>query len=317
MWEKKFIAIIYLLFTHNSLVGTTNQTVDLLIYSMNRPLQVYALLESIERYVSGYGEIHVLYRTTSPEYYYAYNEVTKRFPKVLFTQQGQDPAGDFKPLMLKCAFQSPSAYISFIVDDTIVKDYVNLSHCVQELEAVDNSYAFFLRLGLNTIECYPLKMKTPPPCKLLHDDIYYWQFKEGGFKDGYGQLGDWNWAASNDFSVYRKKEVQPILEKLEFVNTGYEGPWWDTFRSNPVNLEKIGLCFSKSKIVNLCVNLVQWDGPFWGQFSNEWLNNKLQSHTPEILLQKFNAGFKIDISKLYLIDNHAAHIEYELNFINR
>jgi len=306
---------LYICFFYVLRIFAQSNGVDLLIYSMNRPMQLYALLESIEFYVSGYNEIHVLYRVTDKNYQAAYDVVKNRFQHVLFTMQGDHPELDFKPLMLQCAFQSSARYISFIVDDIIVTNYVDLNVCADALNRQTNAYAFFLRLGLNITESYTRKIKFLPPGKLLENNIYYWKFSEGGFNRGYGNLGDWNWATTNDFAIYRKADLKPVLEKLVFVNTGYEGLWWNKFRKDSANLDKIGLCFENSKVVNICVNLVQWDGPNWNQFSKQWREKKLSQYTPEKLLQKFNEGFRIDIHELRGIRNSAPHMEYDFKFI--
>ncbi len=294
--------------------------VDIVIYSMNRPMQVYALLESIYENVLNTGNIYILYRTSDNSFEQGYQEVKKTFPKVYFVKQDHGLNGsDFKPLNLQCAFESPHDYVSFVVDDCIVKEPVDLADCIAALKKVDNSFAFFLRLGRNITECYSLKINTPPPCNKYSNNIYIWQFKTG-MKDTSGwdalTLGDWNFATTVDFCIFRKSEIRQFFETHDYLNLSYEGQWWEEFKNNPQNMEKYGICFEKSKIVNVCVNIANDLSANLNQFSQDWQKKMLQFSTTN-LLKKFIEGFKIDIKDIYKINNSAPHVEYEYRFIQR
>ncbi len=294
--------------------------VDLVIYSMNRPMQVYALLESIKSNIQGAGQIYVLFRASDETFAFGYQEVRKYFPEVFFVQQDHALDGnDFKELHFKCAFESPHDYVSFIVDDCIVKEPVNLCECTKALETIQNSFGFFLRLGRDIAECYQSKTKTPPPCVYSEDKFYVWQFKTA-MKDvpGWGALtlGDWNFATSNDFSIYRKRDIRPFFEHCDYKNTSYESAWWYDFRSKQENMEKLGICFKTSKIVNVCVNIANDTMANWGQFSIHW-QKKLQEYSVNSLLKKFMDGYKIDIQDISRVKHAAPHVEYEYKFIER
>ena len=60
---KHLILVISLLYTL-AIVGNA----DLVIFSYNRPLQLYALLESITNYVTGLDKIMVIYRSSDARY---------------------------------------------------------------------------------------------------------------------------------------------------------------------------------------------------------------------------------------------------------
>ena len=63
------------------LVGSLHakNNTDLLIFSFDCPLQLYALLESLEKYVIGIDEISLLYRVSSAEFSQAYEHCLKCF----------------------------------------------------------------------------------------------------------------------------------------------------------------------------------------------------------------------------------------------
>src|SRR3990167_3919378 len=212
-----------------------NCNVDFVIYSYDRPMQLYALLESMKKnIIGGLGEVHIIYRSSNNRYSTAYDNVIKSFNDFKFHKQGKRPQADFKPLVIKSAFESPNEYVSFVVDDIILKDKCNLNTCIKYLNCT-NAYCFLLRLGKNINRCYTMKIDTPMPSsfKNIGEDIFIWTFKDG--------LGDWNFPSNNDMTIYKKSDIRKSLEEIEqiyFTNTFYE-PYWCTKTDR--NLQ--GLCF--------------------------------------------------------------------------
>ena len=69
---------------------------------------------------------------------------------------------------------------------------------------------------------------------------------------------------------------------------------------------RTGLCFVKSKAVNLPFNLV-----------NISENRNMDLFSVETLLQKFNDEYLLDISSIDKIENRSVHMEIEPKFIKR
>lgn len=272
---------------------TNDLDVDFVIYTFDRPMQVYALLESAEKYLQGLGEAFVICRASSKKLYEAYKKVESRFHWAKFLYQGNKPHQDFKPLMIKAAFQSPNKYLMFGVDDIIIKDFIDLHFCTQKLEET-GAYGFYLRLGKNINRCYSEKKITPvPPHTKICDDVYAWTFKDGA--------GDWRYPNSNDMTVYRKNDIKGDLESLKITSTAYEGPW-----ASKAIFNKKGLFFTESKIVNIPLNIV----------NEEYRKNRhMHSFDALELLEMFNNGLKIDISRFYQIKNQSPHEEIDITFI--
>jgi len=270
---------------------------DLVVFSYNRPMQLYALLESIEKYIAGLQEIHVIYRSEE-EYKRSYEIVKNRFAKITYHQQGINPAKDFKRLVLQSTFESPSEYILFAVDDIIVKDYVDLSSNIKILEQT-KAYGFFLRLGLHLTKCYMRrKEQRVPIISHVEDDIYLWTLRDGEY--------DWGYPNTVDMTLYKKKQIEQDLRDMNYkAPNSLESQW--SYRAHKVaNLT--GLCHKETKIVNLPLNLVQ----------NECYKNRhMNIFTTKQLLDKFARGLKIDIALLFKIKNNAAHINYEPKFVLR
>ena len=71
-----------------------NKNADLVVFSFDRPLQLYAFLESAEKFVKGLGQISVIYRCSGDQFQQGYDKVQKCFKQVKFLAQGKDPAKD-------------------------------------------------------------------------------------------------------------------------------------------------------------------------------------------------------------------------------
>ncbi len=290
------ILIIPVFYSHTSSHGT--QKADLVIFSFNRPLQLYALLESIEKYCRGIGETHVIYRASDDTFDRGYSLVKQDFNTIKYHKQGENPQQDFKPLTLHAAFESPSAYVIFAVDDIVVKEKVNVTECICALEKC-NAYGFYLRNGTNLTNCYPYggAAQPLPPLQQEEQAIFSWRFNEGTL--------DWMYPHTVDMAVYRKKDIETDLRIYSYYSPNKLEDIWN-LHARAIITRK-GLCYQTSKIVNMPLNRVQ----------NDYRNRAMQEWTAHGLLQEFLAGKKMDIAPLYCVHNTAGHMEYSPTFINR
>lgn len=270
---------------------------DMVIFSYDRPLQLYALLESIEKYISGLGHIVVIYRNSNEQFGRAYQQVFNRFASVQFLNQSPDAQADFKTLTIHATFATPSPYIIYAVDDIIVKDFVDMSECIRLLEK-NNAYGFYLRLGKNLTECYAMgdRSQRVPECRKVKHNVYEWRFCGGQY--------DWNYPNTVDMTLYRKKDIESYVRHLNYTTPNtFEGEW--AGRGAQVT-NRTGLFYRASKVVNVPLNCV-------GEFGNKHMNFM----QPAEMLNLFEQGKKIDIKPLYKIHNKGAHTAYVPTFINR
>lgn len=270
---------------------------DLLIFSYNRPLQLYALLESIENHMKGINQLFILYRA-DPSFQAAYEIVKSRFPNVTWSLQIYPPE-DFEALCKRTIFSSgDSPYILFAVDDMIVKEPINLAECIYALEKT-KAHGFYLGHSLILDTCYmskcyqgiPLSLSLQFNCK---DPFFAWQFSAGSH--------DWAYPNSVDMVLYRKKDIKKDFKKISFHNPfSLEHHW--ALRAKK---EQIGLFYPSSKSLNLPLNLVI---PSSNAYS--------KSYSAQELLEKFESGMKMDISKIFSLKNHSRHIDVEVSFLPR
>ena len=269
---------------------------DLIIFSYNRPLQLYALLESTENYITHLGSIQIIYRAGDKDFAVAYQKVALRFPSAQFYLQSETPYQDFRPMTIQALNRGSTNYVLFAVDDNIVKDFVNLDTCILALEKT-GAYGFYLRLGKNLSYCYPCEKNQPiPPLQPINPDIFSWQFNHASM--------DWGYPHTVDMTIYRKSDVLRILQAIPFTypNT-LECAW--SGQAHKI-ITRTGLCYNKSQIVNIPANRIQ-----------QGFHSKSMDIDPRYLLQIFNKRKKIDIKPLHKIDNKSAHMTYNFGYIDQ
>jgi hypothetical protein len=264
--------------------------VDLIIFSYDRPLQLYAFLESTEKYVTGLGKTIVIYRSSNQDFHDAYDKVQATCAWAEFWEQGLNPQVDFKLLTMKALNTTSSSYVVFAVDDIVVKDFVDLAECAKILEST-GAYGFYLRLGTHLTECYSCSAKQSLPyLERIGNDVLTWTLGRAPY--------DWGYPNTVDMTVYRKADVVKDLNSFHFANPNTLEGNWSVFSGRVA--QRKGLCFTETKIVNLPLNRVQ----------NLYQNRNMQSFTPQELLVSFNQGLKMDIQPLFKIKNLGAHMEY-------
>lgn len=270
--------------------------VDVIVFSYNRPMQLYAFIESFNKYVRGDYAIHVLYLVDNEQFNYGYSLVSEAFKRVNFVRQKNNAFYfDFKAQLLRIFFNGHHDYTIFAVDDIMVTDYIDLSRCIAVLEQT-NSYAFLLRLGLNIHKSFPDILQNVPSDVRIDDDILQWQFDNGSV--------DWRYPNNLDLTLYRKKDIEYPLVHLAYANPNQlEGQWQSNFN----DLSKLGLCFEHSKMVNIPLNQVQ----------KVCQVPHMNAYTPEQLLAYFLEGKKIDIEPLFKIHNESPHMAYYPLFVSR
>lgn len=273
---------------------------DLLIFSYDRPMQLYALLESIDRYVVGLNSISVIYRASTNDFFNAYETLRNELKSIRFIKQSISPELDFKPLVLHAIFEkgsSSSPYIIFSSDDIVVKDYIDVSNCIDTLKQ-SGAYCFALRLGKRVKYHYPedTTIEIPNLVK-ISDEAYAWQIN--------AKKGDWTHVNCVDMNLYRKVDLHRPLYTIDYKDPfELEKNWAEN--TKPFLREKrqrVGICYSDSKVVNIPLN---------GTFARN-----MNLYTNKELLKLFEKGLKIDINTVFQTSNISYHLEHRPDFVSR
>lgn len=271
---------------------------DLVVFTYNRPMQLYAFLESLYLRVKGFRNVMCIARI-DPEFREGFEIVKKAFPEVKIYEQSKEPRKDFKPTTMELVFGETGKganFILFAVDDIVITDDIDLKKDMQVVVEKGAS-GFYYRLGDHVNYCFTLHKEQGIPKLLdLGEDTYAWRFSYGN--------GDWNYPHSVDLVLYRKQDIQDDLEKTKFTfPNDFEGNWAKLAR-----LDKIGLCHKRAKMVNIPMNVVS-------QFQN--FDASANTISAEELNEYFMHGLKINIETFHLINNLSAHADIMPEFIVR
>ncbi|MGE0197514.1 MAG: glycosyltransferase family 2 protein [Simkaniaceae bacterium] len=269
-----------------------DEHVDIVVFSYNRPLQLYAFLESANTYIKNLHRLYVIYRAENESYDEGYEQVKKDFPQVTYIKQSfEAPYEDFSPLVQKAVFDrqvSTARYVAFALDDNIVRDTIDMKEAVQLMKQT-GAYGFYFRLGNH--------LDSPPQHTIpLQEGIFAWQFSTG--------KGAWACPNSVNMTLFRKEEIYPYFLCMKFHNPNILQALWNEH----ADLSQIGLYYERSKVVNLPLNIVS---------ANEWINEKKTNISTKDLLTAFQQGLKMDIVPLKGLENSEIEINYEPQFIKR
>lgn len=262
-----------------------NASVDIVIFSLDRCMQLHACLESIQKYVSGVNNIYVIYVSSNEKYDQGYKNLKQIFSSVFFIRQPLPLEETFKSTLLKYLFdenENHSKYVVFGVDSSLLKDHVDINLVVKMMEST-KAYAFFLSLG--NIE----QQKKLPPIFKMANETYVWQLYHGE--------GVWNWPHNLDMTVYRKKDIKNLLFEIEYSNPNDLRKYWG-LKETP-NVNDMAICFKNSKVLHL------------SGYQNQIFLSPSEFH------EKYLEGYKINIEALNQINNDFYHIDHEVEFIKR
>ena len=259
--------------------------IDICIFSRNRPLQLHGLLCSIKDKVSYSGEITILYRYDD-DYLSALMEIKEQFPECKFIEDD-----NFKDQVCKF-LDHGSELCFFLVDDIIFRKAIDLRLCENILAHNPNILTFSLRLGLHLNYCYPMQQSQKIPNGQVQQELFIWDWTSADH--------DWGYPLSVDGHVFRKKQFLEWCRHLDFSNpNSYES-----------ELQSIKHTFL---IPDLCITGVEaflFNNPL--NRVQDVYQNRSENVTTESLLEKWDAGLEIDISKLESIINTGAHYVTDL-----
>lgn len=283
------------------LVPIQAEQADFIIFSFDRPLQLYALLESTACFVTGLQDIQVIYRSSDDQFEQGYQIVKQQFPYVQYHKQSDNPRADFKPLTLRALERCSTDYILFGVDDIVVKDYVDVADAIAAMQE-HKAYGCYLRLSpaINYLYTWRRPQEVPNLKKVKQG--YLWQFSQAS------AIADWGYPHTVDMTIYRKSDISSDLRSINAYNPNSLESQWSS-RVDKAR-KKYGFCYETSKIVNLPLNLVQTSHK-----GNQHMSN--QELTPRSLLKTFLEGKKMDIWPLFQIQNRSCHMEYNPTFVHR
>ncbi|HIL94967.1 MAG TPA: hypothetical protein EYG51_03515 [Pseudomonadales bacterium] len=265
---------------------------DLIIFSRNRSLQLYALLESIGKYFDpDAARLTILHRYDG-DHCTALKEVKAKFSSHEFVDElnFRDHVQGF--------LARPGQLIAFLTDDIIFKETVDVNQLSQLMFANPSVLAFSLRLGLHISKCYALGREQQLPAGNVHPpNIFIWDWRTAQM--------DWEYAFSVDGHVFRKAQLSAWANRLEYHHPNSFEEQLQACREIP-GVPSIMACHVISRLVNLPINRVQ-----------STHHNRCGNVTSDFLLQQWNEGLCLDIKNYHQVLNRGVHEELELIFKER
>ncbi len=272
----------------------TNLTLGL-IFSKDRAMQLDATLRSFYMHCSDAHllDLKVIYKTSNTVHEKQYEDLKKHYVNVLFIKEE-----GFKEQVLSVIRKY--TYVLFLVDDNIFLRNFSISDLTNNLNENKNAIGFSLRLGANTVYCYAFhSSQTPPKFTNLTSDIlkYDWTSAER----------DFGYPLEVSSSLYRVKEIYPLLVQLHFRNPNtLEGQLAEN-KHIYVKTRPILLCGKLSLTFCAPLNIVQ-----------DVCDNRAGSdncYTSNTLANKFGEGYRINIENYTNFTPNACHQEVPLDFI--
>ncbi len=268
---------------------------ECIIFSRDRSLQLHALVSSYFEKVANPAPIHLLYTTTSAKHKKSYEELVEMFSGKLASVTEQT---SFRENVLEILESVKSSRMIFLTDDDVFIENVDM----RDYAKYDTNCFFpSLRLGLNLKRCYTYQKDQPVPPRaegiIDEPDKFCWKMKQGRH--------DWAIPFSVDGNLFSTKEITMLSKNIQFSSP-------NTFEAHLLPFTKVfnyryGVCYTKSRLVNIPCNMVQSDT----------VGNVHGTIHQDMLLEKWNQGLQIDRDAFAGVVNQSAHQELKLAFKKR
>ncbi len=262
-----------------------------IVFSKDRALQLHGLLASMQEQVSPPPTTHVLYDCSSTAHAAAYHELAELFPRIRFLRQRNRTS--FRDDLLRLLDELSEERLFFLVDDLLFTEPVDL----RPLAALDSDrFVPSLRLGCNLTRCYTLQADQPlPPAAKpdpdLDDAFFCWRWSKG--------VHDWGYPLSVDGHIFDRREITILTHHARFTAPNSFEDGLQLFR--PLFQGRLGVCYRKSRLLNIPCNKVQVEN-----------DNLAGDIHPDHLLERWQAGFRVDYRRYYGFANISAHQEVPL-----
>ena len=190
-----------------------NAAADFIIISDKNPDRLEITIKSIKDYAKGLRKIYIIPKNSNQ---------------------------NFKRLLEQTIRSSKSNYIFLTEDNMAIKNFVDISRCIQLLEQT-YAYGFYLALGKDvTKNCLLCRNQRIPNSCEVDENIHAWQFKSG----------EYHWREPNNLAMtlYRKQDILNTIQPINYNSIEQLTKHWNSTKFNTKN---VGLFFEKSKATTI------------------------------------------------------------------
>lgn len=248
-----------------------------IIFSKDRPMQLLAYLESYKKYFNGKANnlVYVIYKYSTSDFESAYKALKDHLKALdLNVEFIEDSQGFYQQLLSIVGGIDDEDIVLYGTDDVVFTDYFSLDS-VQTSFLNDQILGFSLRLGEN-IRDKPKRVGKP----FCEPFMFTWDWTTSA----------WHWGYPHELmaTFYRAGDVKKVLAKIPNcrIPNDLEGAGdrvcREIFKNRPLfksYLTSVAVAFDINRVQNLVPNAI----------------HGTEDHTPENLLELFNAGFKMSM----------------------
>lgn len=272
---------------------------DALVFSRNRPMQLDACLRSLAANAPQLDQTFVVYKATTDFYENGYRVLDDEHPDVhLIREEGFH--GTVRETLAGCG-----PHVLTLCDDAIT--YRPLP--ADPADGLDDDVlCVSLRLGRNTVYCYPRDLEHGLPRFSPRGPFLVWgwhESPEGDLFDWQGKEGDFGYPYSIDGTVHRRDSLLAWTEGDAGNPNQMEGRVVHAIGQR-TDLPPRMACFPLSVQVGLPLNVV-----------NTTHNNRVgmtHPQDPELLNRRYLRGERINWAAIDFGGVRGAHQELELVF---
>jgi hypothetical protein len=275
--------------------------VDILIFSKNRPLQTFALLQSLYSLGRNFSDVYVIYNLTGAGHIQAYQRLFDCFPSTHWIPQQK---GEFKDKVMKTLRSSNASHFVPIVDEMVFTNEVDFAHAASVLNKHGPTGTFQLRLGEN-IPTTGLMRREGKICGRCcqeygnHVNSYTLKGMTTSVRMDHANVrtNDLWYVTNVDAAMVPRTMLLQQWSSYAFNHPGDLEAHWYGFH-NAFDKGCNNFFYDKSVVVN--------NG--FGDTVREDENPETTANTTASLLNQFLSGKIIDISYFYNMNNTDVHI---------
>lgn len=265
-----------------------------IVFSKDRAMQLHALLSSYRARLQDPQPLTVLFSASTPEHLAAYKAVAVDFESRTTIFVEQTNGSSFRVQFLALLRAVTTARVFFLVDDIVFIEPFDLG---QLCSWASSASVPSMRLGRNIEWAYTSsEPQRVPRLRTLSDQLVAWRWARGEL--------DWAYPLSLDGNVFMTEEMLRLATSIPFTSPNTLEEALQRFRRR--FSRRWGVCFAKSRVVNLPLNRVQ----------NEIMNLHGDLHQDD-LLKLWHEGMQINVTALVGFVNRSVHEDIEPVFSER
>ena len=258
-----------------------------IVFSKDRAIQLYALLESYNKFIQNPVDIIVIYKSSSKDHEKSYVELSNLIKHFSFNVDLIKEKKSFRETLVDTLSKVKTKNIFFLTDDDIFINKFNFDFL---LNINSNKKTFSLRHNPRISYSFTANANFKPPKFSVYKSVV--NFHEFNWFDSSYEWAD-PWSVNGH--IYLTAEIMVIskISNYKFPNSYESALKFFNF----LMINRKGLCCNESIIMNIPMNIVQTE------YKNLHGNISI-----DFLLHNWKRGYKINIDHLEKFKLNSTHV---------